>query len=76
MNSKSYTLYYHVFNYIKNIISSKELKIKFEDVSFTCDFEKSLRKALIEIFPNSNIYGRYFHYVKALWKKAKKIWHM
>ena len=72
MNTKSYTLYYHVFSYIKNLISSKEIKIKFEDINFTCDFEKSLRKALIEIFPKSNIYGCYFHYVKALWKKAKK----
>ena len=26
----------------------------------------------IKIFPKSKIYGCFFHYVKALWKKAKK----
>ena len=36
------------------------------------DSEKSSRKALKDIFSESNILGFYFHYVKALWSKAKK----
>jgi len=40
--------------------------------SVMCDFEKSLRSALKENFPNTNIYGCYFHYAKAIWAKLKK----
>ena len=36
------------------------------------DFEKASRRALKTIFPDSRILGYYFHYVKALWSKAKK----
>jgi len=39
--------------------------------SMMCDFEKSLRKAIKKIFPNSNIYGCYYHYCKAVWGKMK-----
>ena len=37
------------------------------------DFEKSLQNAVKNNFPNAIINGCYFHYVKLLWEKAKKL---
>ena len=37
------------------------------------DFEISLRKAIIKNFPNSEIMGCYFHFVKNLFTKCKKL---
>ena len=36
------------------------------------DFEKASRKAFIKTFPEAHLWGCYFHFTKALWKKAKK----
>ena len=36
------------------------------------DFEKGSRKAFNKVFPEAHLMGCYFHYVKSLWKKAKK----
>ena len=41
------------------------------NIKFICDFEKSLIKAVNLEFPKSKTNGCFFHYVKALWKKAK-----
>jgi len=38
-----------------------------------CDFEKGLRNALNMVFPEAEIIGCFFHYTKALWKKAAKL---
>ena len=72
MSHKSYNLYFHLFNSIKNILIANNVNIDYEKIRFTLDFEKAARKALNEIFPESNIIGCYFHFIKALWKKAKK----
>ena len=37
------------------------------------DFEHPLRKVLNELYPNCYLEGCYFHYSKALWKKAQKL---
>ena len=73
MSHKSYNLYFHLFNSIKNILNSNNMNVNFEKITFTLDFEKAARKALNEIFPESNIIGCYFHFIKALWLKAKKL---
>ena len=66
MSHKSYTLYLVIFNYIKTLLASYNIQVDFDDISFMLDFEKSSRKALLDIFPKSRIMGCYFHYVKAL----------
>ena len=35
------------------------------------DFENTLRKAIITIYPDSFLEGCFFHYVKALWGNQK-----
>ena len=72
MSHKSYDIYYYVFKFIKTIIRKQWLKLELKNIIFMLDFEKSSRKALKDIFSESNILGCYFHYVKALWSKAKK----
>ena len=49
--------------------------ISFEkkNIRFVCDFEKSLIKAINTQLSESKLNGCYFHFVKALWKKTKKI---
>ena len=46
------------------------IKVDLKEVSFMSDFEYGIRKALNEVFKD---YGCYFHFVKNLWAKAKKI---
>ena len=36
------------------------------------DFEKSARKTIKSIFPDSLLLGCFFHFTKALWNKEKK----
>ena len=72
MSHKSYDIYYYVFKFIKTIIKKQGLILDLKNTVFMLDFEKSSRKALKDIFSESNILGFYFHYVKALWSKAKK----
>ena len=38
-----------------------------------CDFELNLRKSIKNNFEKCTLKGCYFHYVKNLWMKAKKI---
>ena len=72
MSNKYYNVYYYVFKFIKTIIKKQGLKFDLKNTVFMLDFEKSSRKALKNIFSESNILGCYFHYVKALLSKAKK----
>ena len=46
--------------------TNKELK----NIRIVIDFEKSLRKAFITVFPNILLDGCFFHYKKILWFKA------
>lgn len=40
---------------------------------FHCDFELAAINALIEIFPNTQLKGCYYHWSRAVWKKAKAL---
>ena len=73
MSHKSHVLYTHLFNTIKNILKISNINVDFDKIIFTIDFEKAIRKAIIEIFPNSNILGCFFHFVKALCFKEKNM---
>ena len=72
MSSKSYYLYYNLFLKIKQLSKDLNIKIKYENIHFMTDFEYGLRKALRDVFKDSEIYGCFFHYVKNIWEKAKK----
>lgn len=70
---KSVYLYNTIFEDVKKIIINNNINI--EDISnkIIIDFEKSLQKSIKTNFPNSVIDGCYFHFVKLLWDKAKKL---
>ena len=72
MSHKSYSLYYHAFNNIKTLLLKNNIEYKEEELKFMMDFEKSARKAIKSIFPDSLLFGCFFHFTKALWNKAKK----
>ena len=72
MSHKSYSLYYHAFNNIKTLLIKNNIEYKEEELKFMMDFEKSARKAIKSIFPDSLLSGCFFHYTKSLWNKAKK----
>ena len=50
MSHKSHVLYTHLFNTIKNILKISNINVDFDKIIFTIDFEKAIRKAIIEIF--------------------------
>jgi len=72
MSHKSYSLYYHAFDNIKTLLLKNNIKYKEGELKFMMDFEKSSRKAIKRVFPDSLLFGCFFHFTKALWNKAKK----
>ena len=54
------------------LVASLNLKIDFAKIKFMADYEINLRNAIIKIFPNSEIMGCYFHYIKNLYNKLKE----
>ena len=73
MTNKSYFSYHMVFSIIKEIMENHKLKFIKGNIMIMSDFELSLRKAIIEMFPNFKLKGCYFHYFKNIWAKAKKL---
>ena len=73
MSSKSYYSYKKIFQDIKNILNENKIDVDFKNTIINCYFEKSLIKAIREEFKDTKIYGCYFHFVKALWKKSRKL---
>ena len=73
MSHKSFDLYYILFSNIKTLLIKLNIEVNFDKIAFMLDFENASRLALIKVFPKSPILGCFFHYVKALWCKAKKI---
>ena len=71
MTNKSYFSYYMAFSIIKEIMENHKLKFIKDNIMIMSDFELSLRKAIIEMFPNFKLKGCYFHYIKNIWAKAK-----
>ena len=71
MTNKSFELYFKLLKEIKFHVKINNINVDFKNINFICDFERSLIKAIKEVFNKSRINGCYFHYVKALWKKMK-----
>lgn len=64
MTNKSYFSYYMAFSIIKEIMENHKLKFIKDNIMIMSDFELSLHKAIIEMFPNFKLKGCYFHYIK------------
>ena len=72
MSNKSFDLYLHIFRYIRFMLERFNINVHWDDKYVMMDFEKGSRKAFNKVFPEAHLMGCYFHYVKSLWKKAKK----
>ena len=70
MTNKSYYSYHMLFSIIKEILENHNLKFINENIMV---MTVSLRKAIKELFPKFNLKGCYFHYIKNIWSKTKKI---
>ena len=73
MSGKSEYLYNSIFKDIKNIITDYGFDLQKLPNKFMADFEKPLQNAIKKNFPRAIIDGCFFHYVKLLWAKSKKI---
>lgn len=71
MTHKSQNLYQFVFENLKVI--SESLKFKLDPKFIMVDFEDALRNALKISFPNIQLGGCYFHFVKALYNRISKL---
>ncbi|CAF0787066.1 unnamed protein product [Brachionus calyciflorus] len=47
-------------------------KLKILPLSITCDFEKAFINAVTKVFPTTVIYGCFFHYKQAVWRKIQE----
>lgn len=73
MTNKSYYSYNKVFNVINNILKDNNLDSTFKGKYFITDLEKSLRNVIKEKYSKAYLEGCFFHFIKALWKKAKML---
>ena len=73
MTHKTQFLYEHVFNILLNIASDNGLELSFDSKTIMTDFEKPIRNAIKNILKGVKLKGYYFHFVKALWSKSKKL---
>lgn len=73
MTHKTQFLYEHVFNTLLNIASDNGLELSFDSKTIMTDFEKPIRNAIKNILKGVKLKGCFFHFVKALWSKSKKL---
>lgn len=73
---KSEAVYQQIFLDVKKILIENNINITNITNKFMIDFEVGLQKALKNIFENILINGCYFHFLKLLWGKAKKMGFM
>ena len=73
MSHKTSFLYDKVFDSINKISNDLSIEINLDKKTCITDFELSLRKVLREKYGGIKLRGCFFHYVKALWSKAKKL---
>lgn len=73
MTSKKYNIYNKIFSTIIEILENENIKYSFNECFIMCDFEYNLRKSIKDNFIECNLKGCYFHYIKNLWSKCKKI---
>ena len=73
MTHKTQFLYEHVLNTLLNIASDNGLELSFDSKTIMTDFEKPIRNAIKKISKGVKLKGCFFHFVKALWSKSKKL---
>ena len=73
MKAKTEISYKNVFYNFKLLLLDYNINIDFSKIYIVLDFEKGLRNAIVYSFPNLNLIGCYFHYIKSLIKKMKEL---
>ena len=73
MTHNSCFSYETIFKCLNQFIEEMQIEFSFNRSHIMTDFEKPLRKALKNIYPNCVLEGCYFHYVKALCGKSKNL---
>lgn len=68
MSKKTQTAYEHVFNFIE-----KKLKFSFDGMSFTTDYEKAMRNAIRNLYPEIKLVACWFHFAQAVKKNSSQI---
>ena len=71
MRYKTEISYLNLFENLKLLLHQYNINIDSSNLYMMTDFENPLRKALKKSFPNSNILGCFFHYLKAIVTKFK-----
>ena len=66
LNNKSESLYRQVFIRLAVLIPA------LKPTSIMSDFERALRNAIMEVFPNVTLHGCWFHYTQAIMKNTRK----
>lgn len=67
MSRKTKAAYIHLFKYIQANV------FQMEPYSVITDFEKALRNALKEVYPNTTYYTCWFHYMQCIRRKCAKM---
>ena len=73
LTSKTETIYNYTLMEFKKLIKVINLDIDYNKIKFMSDFEINLRNAIYNNFPQSEILGCDFHYIKNLYCKMKKL---
>ena len=73
LTSKTETIYNYTLVEFQKLLKTLNINIDFSKISFMADFEINLRKAISDNFPNSEIMRCYFHFIKNLYYKMKKL---
>ena len=73
MTYKSKYEYLSIFDSIFSILKENNLCFNNKNLVFNCDFANSLIKVIKKVFTNCKIKGSYFHFLKNIWKKAKRL---
>ena len=73
MTNKSKDIYNKIFHDLFEIMENFNIKTNKICKRIMSDFEYALRNSIKINFPNSKLNGCYFHFIKILWEKAKKL---
>jgi len=71
MTHKTKDLYSHVFQHLR--LTAELNGFSLNPTLAMCDFEQALRGGIQNVFPQVKLGGCYFHFVKALYEKVKKL---
>lgn len=72
MSHKTEELYSMAFQCLKQVALNIG-NFVLEPKIIMCDFEQAMRKSITKLFPQINLSGCYFHFVKALYDKLTKL---